>query len=118
MDEQFMLELIDDLDHMRLLLERCANKLRAQTHGGAAASMPSAAGRSGMPDIRAAIDRKRQEIMAQVEQAKAQALQAAQAHMPAIGAGLPMGAAFGPSPWDLRSRMAEQQDKAEKEGGK
>jgi hypothetical protein len=94
MEENFVVELLEDLDHMRQLLERCVRKLRTQVSGDVAIptfsssqvpQMPSAAG-----DIRAEIERQRQAILAQVEQAKAQAMSAVTAAR-TTGIGVPSG---------------------------
>lgn len=83
MNEEFATELIEDLEHMRQLLERCIRKLRAHAPGISArgpavpAVAPAAVGHGG--DVRAEIERQRQAIMAQVEQAKAKAMQTAAA---------------------------------------
>ncbi len=71
MDDRFLEELTEDLDHMRMLLERCVGKLRARICGGNA---PVNVGRQ---DIRAEIERQRQLIMDKANQARAQIMQAA-----------------------------------------
>jgi len=99
MDEQFVTELIEDLEHMRQLLDRCVRRLRSQVPS--VVSTASAPVRITEPqnDIRAEIERQRREIMSQVEQVKTQALQTAAAartrsSMPAAGAsGMGMGLA-------------------------
>lgn len=94
MDERVLAEVIEDLDHMRQLLDRCVRRLRGTVIPDVAvantAPAPAVSAHSG--EIRAAIERQRQEIMAKVEQAKAQALASANAArtngtMP--GAGMP-----------------------------
>jgi hypothetical protein len=94
MEESLVVELLEDLDHMRQLLERCVRKLRTQVSGDVAVptfsssqtpQIPSAVG-----DIRAEIERQRQAILAQVEQAKAQAMSAVTAAR-TTGIGVPSG---------------------------
>jgi len=71
MDDRFLEELTEDLDHMRILLERCVGKLRSRMRSG---NTPV---NIGHQDIRAEIERQRQLIMAQANQARAQIMQAA-----------------------------------------
>lgn len=105
MDEQFVVELIEDLEHMRQTLDRCVRRLRTQLSGEPVVATPTAQTRPETrvgSDIRAEIERQRCEIMSRVEQVKAQALQAASAArsgMPAMGAGAGMAemAGVGPS---------------------
>lgn len=129
MDEQFVKELIEDLDHVsqmldhaRQLFDRCVGKLRSQVSGGAAPSSDSKFAtqtNATSVNIRAEIEKQRQVIMAQVEQVRAQAMKAAQAAqtpvpsanpMPGLGLGnLPMGGAGMPPAMleELRQRLAE-----------
>ncbi len=110
MDKEFALELADDLEHMRQLLERCVRKLRA--HAGTPMDAPATVERRN--DIRTEIERHRQAVMAQVEGAKAQALQAAAAMRTSgmAGAGGPVGPGLGVSMpglvEELHRKLAEQ----------
>lgn len=81
MDERVLAEVIEDLDHMRQLLDRCVRRLRGTVVPDIAAAntAPAPAISAHGSEIRAAIERQRQEIMAKVEQAKAQALASANA---------------------------------------
>jgi len=99
MDERFVADLIEDLDHMRQLLERCVRRLRTQVSGDISAPMASPVEpvlrmSESQNDIRAEIDRQRQAIVAQVEQVKAQALSAVASarsgiSTPGVGGGMP-----------------------------
>lgn len=128
MEESLVVELLEDLDHMRQLLERCVRKLRTQVSGDVTVptfsssqtpQIPSAVG-----DIRAEIERQRQAILSQVEQVKAQAVSAVTAarttgmSMPSgllggIPGGIPSGGApLSPELFEkLRQQMVEQENK-------
>lgn len=72
MNDTFISDLIEDLDHMKQLLERCIRKLQEQTTqpvSNKTVEMPS--------NIKTHIDQKRKAIMEQVGQLRAQALQTA-----------------------------------------
>jgi ElaB/YqjD/DUF883 family membrane-anchored ribosome-binding protein len=128
MDEKFVAELIEDMEHMGRLLERCVRRLRSQVSAdalpAASASMVEAPRVSGMrDDIRAEIDRQRKAIMAQVDEIKAQAMQAATAAKggvsgaPMTGLGAMGGVGGGLSSEmmeELRRKLAEKTEKAEK----
>lgn len=104
MNERFVAELIEDLDHMRQLLDRCVRKLRTVVPNvgddKTAFTAPAIPVSVGHNDIRAEIERQRQEIIAQVEQVKAQAMSTiasarsgalasgAGANMPGLGMGM------------------------------
>lgn len=131
MDERFVAELIEDMEHMGRLLERCVRRLRSQVStdmpspgAGAVVESPRLSGTRD--DIRVEIEKQRRAIMAQVDQVKAQALQAASAAKggaSGLGAmaglagmpGLPGLDAFGAEALEeLRRKLAEKTEKVEK----
>jgi hypothetical protein len=104
MDEKFVVELIEDLEHMGQLLDRCVRRLRTWTSGNtgvvtADIAKPSVRMPESQNDLRTEIGRQRNAILAQVEQVKAQAMSAvAAAHSGAGGMGMTAGMpGFGPS---------------------
>jgi len=124
MEKLFVVELIEDLEHMGQLLDRCVRRLRLLETGAeapTAKAVPPAVGVQN--DIRAEIDRQRKAIMAQVDEIKAQAMQAATAAKgsvsgaPMTGLGAMGGVGGGLSSEmmeELRRKLAEKTDKIEK----
>lgn len=125
MDEQFVMELTEDLDHMRQLLERCVRKLRMRMSDNP--DIRANAGKPALPmavednGIRAEIEAQRRAIMAQVEQAKAQAVAAATAAGRPIGmggmSGMPgMGSMDPETLKELQRKLAAERNTDKSEG--
>jgi len=122
MEKQFVMELIEDLDHMRQLLERCVKKLRIQVSSGIQTSGANPVSQIIAEDngIRSEIERQRQAIMAQVEQAKAQAMAVAATARPTGIGGMPgipgMGSMNPEILKELQQKIAAERNTDKSEG--
>jgi hypothetical protein len=124
MEEQFIMELIEDLDHMRQMLERCVRKLRSRVSGNSdiksGGTMPAVRVSDENNGIRSEIDRQRQIIMAQVEQAKAQAMAAATTARSTGMSGMPgipsMGSMIPETLKELQQKIAAERNTDKSEG--
>jgi hypothetical protein len=117
MDKRLLNEMVEDLEQIKRLVERHLRALRAMGADQSDAFADSESTHKN--DIKAEIERQRQTIMAQVEQAKAQAMSAAQAARPTgmgsmLGMGMPSGAGMsGVGSLDFEKLKELQQKVAE-----